>query len=54
MIEYKVLSRKYRPKKLKEVIGQDWVADKYGEESAKDPKKEKDLQWLIDKKLRGK
>ena len=37
-----------------EVIGQDWVSDKYGEESAMDPKKEKDLQWLIDKKLRGK
>ena len=25
MIEYKVLSRKYRPKKLKEVIGQDFT-----------------------------
>ena len=37
-----------------EVIGEDWVSDKYGEESAMDPKKEKDLQWLIDKKLRGK
>ena len=37
-----------------EVIGEDWVVDKYGEESAMDPKKEKDLQWLIDKKLRGK
>ena len=36
-----------------EVIGEDWVSDKYGEESAMDPKKEKDLQWLIDKKLRG-
>lgn len=35
-----------------EVIGEDWVSDKYGEESAMDPKKEKDLQWLIDKKLR--
>ena len=28
----------------------DWVANKYGEESAMDPKKEVDLQWLIDKK----
>jgi len=36
-----------------EVIGDDWVSDKYGEESAMDPEKEKDLQWLIDKKLRG-
>ena len=35
-----------------EVIGEDWVSDKYGEESAMDPKKEKNLQWLIDKKLR--
>ena len=25
MVEYKVLSRKYRPKKLKEVIGQDFT-----------------------------
>ncbi len=37
-----------------EVIGEDWVSDKYGPESAMDAKKEKDLQWLIDKKLRGK
>ena len=37
-----------------EVIGDDWVSDKYGPESAMDPKKEADLQWLIDKKLRGK
>ena len=36
-----------------EVIGEDWVSDKYGEESAMDPKKEKDLQWLIDKKLKA-
>lgn len=27
-----------------------WVSDKYGKESAMDPKKEIDLQWLIDKK----
>ena len=26
-MEYKVLSRKYRPKKLKEVIGQDFTAN---------------------------
>mgnify|MGYP001216522096 CR=1 FL=1 len=30
-----------------------WVVDKYGKESAMDSKKEKDLQWLIDKKKRG-
>ena len=33
-----------------EKLGGDWVSDKYGEESAMDPKKEVDLQWLIDKK----
>ena len=32
----------------------DWVSDKYGEESAMDPKKEVDLQWLIDKKRKKK
>ena len=37
----------------KEKLGEDWVADKYGEESGMDPKKEADLQWLIDKKLKG-
>ena len=37
-----------------EVIGDDWVSDKYGPEASMDAKKEKDLQWLIDKKLRGK
>ena len=31
-----------------------WVSDKYGSESGMDPKKEKDLQWLIDKKLKDK
>ena len=35
-----------------EKLGDDWVADKYGEESAMDPKKEADLAWLIDKKKR--
>ena len=30
-----------------------WVVDKYGKESAMDKKKEKDLQWLIDKKKRS-
>jgi|TARA_R110000744_G_scaffold17549_5_gene47475 peptidoglycan hydrolase CwlO-like protein len=28
----------------------EWVSNKYGKESAMDPKKEVDLQWLIDKK----
>jgi len=28
----------------------DWIPEKYGKESAMDPKKEKDLQWLIDSK----
>jgi len=28
----------------------DWLPAKYGDESAMDPKKEKDLQWLIDSK----
>ena len=32
------------------VLEESWVADKYGSESAMDPKKEVDLQWLIDKK----
>ena len=32
----------------------DWIPAKYGEESAMDPKKEKDLQWLIDKKTKEK
>ena len=32
----------------------DWLPAKYGEESAMDPKKEKDLQWLIDKKTKEK
>ena len=35
----------FEPKEL-----ETWVSDKYGEESAMDPKKEVDLQWLIDKK----
>ena len=35
------------------VLEESWVADKYGEESAMDPKKEVDLQWLIDKKKGG-
>ena len=35
---------------FEEKMGNDWVADKYGDESAMDPKKEVDLQWLIDKK----
>ena len=33
---------------------ENWVSDKYGSESAMDPKKEVDLQWLIDKKLKDK
>jgi hypothetical protein len=33
---------------------ENWVSDKYGSESAMDPKKEADLQWLIDKKLKDK
>ncbi len=32
-------------------VEENWVSDKYGSESAMDPKKEVDLQWLIDKKL---
>ena len=32
------------------VLEESWVAEKYGKESAMDPKKEVDLQWLIDKK----
>ena len=39
---------------MEDVIGEDWVKDKYGPEAGMDAKKEKDLQWLIDKKLRGK
>ena len=35
------------------VLEESWVADKYGSESAMDPKKEVDLQWLIDKKKGG-
>ena len=35
------------------VLEESWVKDKYGEESAMDPKKEVDLQWLIDKKKGG-
>ena len=38
---------------MEDVIGEDWVKDKYGPEAGMDAKKEKDLQWLIDKKLRG-
>ena len=37
------------PKELP-VLEESWVSDKYGSESAMDPKKEVDLQWLIDKK----
>ena len=33
---------------------EDWVAEKYGVESAMDKKKERGLQWLIDKKLKRK
>lgn len=33
-------------------IEESWVSNKYGSESAMDPKKEVDLQWLIDKKKR--
>ena len=33
---------------------ENWVSNKYGSESAMDPKKEADLQWLIDKKLKDK
>lgn len=32
----------------------DWLPAKYGEESAMDPVKEKELQWLIDQKLKEK
>ena len=32
----------------------DWIPAKYGEQSAMDPKKEQDLQWLIDKKMEEK
>ena len=39
---------------MEDVVGEDWVKDKYGPEAGMDAKKEKDLQWLIDKKLRGK
>ena len=37
------------PKELP-VLEESWVSAKYGDESAMDPKKEVDLQWLIDKK----
>ena len=40
------------PDKFEDKLEGDWVSDKYGEESAMDPKKEADLQWLIDKKNR--
>ena len=33
---------------------EDWVAEKYGVESAMDKKKERGLQWLIDKKRKRK
>jgi len=32
----------------------DWIPEKYGKESAMDPKKEQELQWLIDKKTKEK
>ena len=32
----------------------DWLPEKYGQESAMDPKKEQDLQWLIDSKKENK
>ena len=32
----------------------DWLPAKYGEESKMDPVKEKELQWLIDQKLKEK
>ena len=35
------------------VLEESWVSDKYGSDSAMDPKKEVDLQWLIDKKRKG-
>ena len=35
-------------------VEDNWVSDKYGSESGMDPKKEVDLQWLIDKKLKDK
>ena len=41
-----------QPKKKKKT--EDWVEKKYGSESAMDPKKEVDLQWLIDKKKQEK
>ena len=41
-----------KPKKKKK--SEDWVEKKYGSESAMDPKKEVDLQWLIDKKKQEK
>ena len=42
-----MLDTQETPKEL-----ESWVSDKYGSESRMDPKKEVDLQWLIDKKKR--
>ena len=39
------------PKEIS-TVEESWVSNKYGSESAMDPKKEVDLQWLIDKKKR--
>jgi len=38
---------------IEEHVEEEWVAAKYGSESKMDPKKEVDLQWLIDKKKGG-
>ena len=41
------------PVEIEEHVEEEWVEAKYGSESRMDPKKEVDLQWLIDKKKGG-
>ncbi len=41
------------PVEIEEHVEEEWVEAKYGSESKMDPKKEVDLQWLIDKKKGG-
>ena len=41
------------PVEIDEHVEEEWVEAKYGSESKMDPKKEVDLQWLIDKKKGG-
>ena len=41
------------PVEIDEHVEEEWVEAKYGSESRMDPKKEVDLQWLIDKKKGG-